>query len=467
MRRLFLLWAACLGCELRPQLAGREVDLSELGKRLRPGFLLGAATSSHQVEGNNSNDWTDWEETSFEDGRPHIEDGSRSGLATDSYSRFEEDLQLLRRLGANAYRFSIEWSRLQPEENLWREEVANRYLQWAIELRQAGIEPMVTVHHFTLPKWVAARGGWESDGTLEHFERFASRLAGRLGSEVDLWCTVNEPNVQAVQGYLLGIWPPGKQSNRDTALVMARLIEAHARAAKAIRAADRQDADHDGKPAMVGLAHHARIFQPATGSALDASVAALTDDFFNETVVRAARTGRIQLSVPGQLDLDKEVPGLLGSFDYLGLNYYTRDHVRADLSDPSFSHQYVPEGRPRNGLGWDIYPEGLYLLLRRFAREGLPIYVTENGIADNGGEQRPTYLAEHLFALERAASEGVDVRGYFHWSLLDNFEWAEGYEPRFGLFRVDFDGPERTRTETQAVDTFRQVARNLGLSPAP
>ncbi|MFZ5470030.1 MAG: glycoside hydrolase family 1 protein [Myxococcota bacterium] len=467
MKRLFLTALVITACDARVSFRRSDIEAAPVGEGLPPGFLLGAATSSHQVEGNNTNDWTEWEKGSFEDGSPHIHDQSVSGAATDSYNRFDEDLALLKTLGANTYRFSVEWSRLEPKENQWREDVANRYLEWTLKLRQAGIEPMVTLHHFTLPTWVAEQGGWENEQTLFRFTSFVFKVATKLGAQVDLWCTVNEPNVYAVQGYIDGIWPPGKKDSRAAALVLARLIEAHAFATSALRVADTVDADGDGRAVLSGLAHHVRVFQPASNSTLDTTVAGLTDDFFNEAIVRAARTGRIQLSVPGEIEIDREVIDLKGSFDYLGLNYYTRDHVRADLGDPSLSKQYVPKGRPVNQLGWDIYPEGLYQFLRRFGQEGWPIYITENGIADAEGTERPYFLRAHLYAVERALAEGVDVRGYYHWSLLDNFEWAEGYVPRFGLYRVDFDSPEKARTPTEAVETFRDIAQRAGLSPQP
>jgi beta-glucosidase len=416
------------------------------------------------VEGGNDNDWSAWEQGAFPDGQPHIKHGEVSGAACESWDRFDEDLRLLKRLGANAYRFSVEWSRLEPARGVFREEVAERYRAWCRKLREAGLEPMVTLHHFTLPRWVSEAGGWERDETLDHFEAFAGRVVKRLGAEVDLWCTVNEPNVQAAFGYLKGTWPPGKQSQRDFAFVLSRLIEAHARAARQIRLHDTVDADGDGKPAKVGIAHHVRVFKPERGR-LDRFIAAYTDDFFNGTVLEAVETGRIRMWLPGAVDIDRRVADLKGSFDYLGLNYYSRDHVRADLKDPSLSRMYVPDASPKNDLGWELYPEGLYLLLKRYAKLGLPIYITENGIADASGEKRAEFLRSHLYAVQRAVKEGVDVRGYFHWSLLDNFEWAEGFEPRFGLYRVDFGSPEKTRSETAGVRVFQQAAREIGLSP--
>jgi len=273
--------------------------------------------------------------------------------------------------------------------------------------------------------------------------------------------------VYAVLGYLDAKWTPGKQDTKAMAMVLNHLIEAHARAARQLRTHDTTDVDGDGNATRIGLAHHVRVFQPATGSTADTTVAGLTDAFFNESVPNAVRTGRIQLSVPGQVSIDRQVDGLKGSVDYFGINYYTRDYVRQYFGEPSLSRQYVPRGRQTNDLGWELYPEGLYLFLMRYAEFGLPLLVTENGMADHTGERRPYYLQSHIYAVEQARAQGADVRGYFHWSLLDNFEWAEGYEPKFGLFSVDLASPEKMRMETPAVGTFQEIARNLGLTPSP
>ena len=419
-------------------------------------FLLGAASAAHQVEGGLDNDWTEWERGSYPDGSPHIGDRSSSRVACDSYNLFDEDLRLLRDLGASAYRFSVEWARLEPEEGRWNQEAADRYRSWLEKLNAAGIKPMVTAHHFTLPRWVSADGGWGTDRILDRFEAYGRRLAGAFGTLPHLWCTVNEPVVIVIQGYLRGLWPPGLKDEAEGARALLRLMKGHARMARVLR-------ERTGKP--VGIAHHVRVFQPATRSPLDRVVARVTDHFVNEAVVNAQRTGRVQILIPGKISIDEAVPDLKGSSDYLGLNYYTRDHIKADLKDPSMSRQFVPEGRPVNDLGWEIYPEGLVQVLERWGRVGLPIYVTENGMPDAAGTRRPDYLRTHLYAVERALRAGVDVRGYFHWSLMDNFEWAEGLTPRFGLYRVDYDDPRRTRTPTPAVAVFQECARRLAGAP--
>ncbi len=466
-RRLLLALGLLLSaCSERPHFDPDTVRAARIGEGLPRGFLLGTSTASHQIEGGNENDWSAWERGRFPDGRPHIRDESVSGAATDSWNRFEEDARLMRVLGSNAYRFSVEWSRLQPTADSWDEEALARYRHQARTLREQGITPLVTLYHFTLPQWVAEAGGWENPATLEAFEAYAARVAEALGGEVDFWCTVNEPNVLAVLGYLDGVWPPGKKDAKAMTEVLAHLIEAHARAARQLRARDTWDADGDGHATRVGLAHHVRVFQAASGSSTDMAVAGLTDAFFNESVPEALRTGVIRLSVPGQASLERPVEGLKGSIDYFGLNYYTRDFVRQDWS-ASLSRKSVPAGHPTSDLGWELYPEGLYLMLQRYAAFGLPLYVTENGLADHSGEARPYFLQSHLYAVEQARRDGADVRGYFHWSLLDNFEWAEGYEPKFGLFAVDLASPQKTRTPTPAVGTFQDIARRLGLSPQP
>lgn len=462
-----LLNAFGLGCQSRPSFSDADVNAAVLGQGLPSGFLLGTATAAHQVEGGNNNDWTDWEPGTYPDGSPHIADRNPSGQADDSWDLFAQDLQAMQHLGVNAYRFSIEWSRIQPNPGPggFDDAALNRYVQWVQALRAAGIEPMVTLYHFTLPKWVAADGGWQNDVTIDRFEAFVQHVVPALAPSVDYWCTVNEPNVLAIQAYLKGQWPPGLTSQQVSAQVLSRLLQAHARAAKQIRALDTVDADGDGKPALIGIAHHVRVFQPASSSALDNLVAGLTDDFFNESVMKAVQTGRVQLSVPGSVNIDIAVDGLKGSIDYVGLNYYTRDHVRADLSDPSLSKQYTPSDVPQNDLGWEIYPEGLYLFIKRYAPLGLPIIITENGIPDRSGQVRPHFIRQHFYALQKAVQEGANVRGYFHWSLIDNYEWDEGYSAKFGLYRVDLPGPPFTRVPTDAVSTYQDIARNLGLIP--
>ncbi|HLL54840.1 MAG TPA: family 1 glycosylhydrolase, partial [Myxococcaceae bacterium] len=290
--------AMLAGCQARPVFSQQDIDRAELGKGLGAGFLLGTATAAHQVEGGQDNNWTEWERTPLPDGSHRIHDGSVSGIADDMWNRFESDVTLMKRLGTNSYRLSVEWSRLEPQEGVWNDEAANRYLSWMQTLRANGIIPMVTLYHWTLPKWVAAQGGWENDKTIADFAAFSGRVAAKLGAHVDLWCTLNEPNVYMTQSYIKAVHPPGKADQKLAAEVLNRLMEAHAKSVKAVRDNDTTDADGDGKATQVGIAHHLRVFQPSSSSMMDSMIAGLTDDFFNESFITAHRTGRVELHIP-------------------------------------------------------------------------------------------------------------------------------------------------------------------------
>lgn len=432
------------------------------------GFLLGAATSAHQIEGSLENDWTDWERGRFPDGRPHILDGATSQPAADSWNRWREDLAALRALGANAYRLGVEWARLEPAEGAYDGAAAARYREMLEAYRAAGITPMVTLYHFTLPRWVAARGGWEHAGTVESFRRFAAYCGRTFGDLVDLWCTVNEPNVLAMKAYSMGEWAPGARDTARAAHVQAALLRGHAAAASALREHDRTDADGDGHATRIGLAQHLRVFQPATRNPLDFLLARASAEFFNDAFPASIAAGRVQVSVPGVVRIDQPCEGLAGSLDWYGVNYYSRDFVAFDPRRPLMPRLFTPERRPKNDLHWEIYPEGLTRVLLESRRWGWPLYVTENGVADRTGSQRAAFLRAHLFAVDRARAAGADVRGYFHWSLLDNFEWSEGYTGRFGLFSVDFEHDRSlARRPTSGVAEFQAAARRLGLGPPP
>ncbi|HZA50513.1 MAG TPA: family 1 glycosylhydrolase [Myxococcaceae bacterium] len=452
---------ALIACEGRVRFSPEDIARADLGNGLPSGFLLGAATASAQVEGGLDNNWTDWAAGSYPDGRPHIEGGQQIGLSTDSWNKFStHDLPALVQLKANSYRLSIEWSRVEPSRGAFDQTAIDRYSGWMKALRANGITPMVTLNHFSLPKWVVEQGGWESDQTAIDFEAYAARMAQALGADVDLWCTINEPNVYAVLGYLDGVWPPGVEDGARMARVIDKQIDGHARAARALREHDLDDADGDGKATMIGIAHHMFGFQPASSSILDTMVAGATDDFFNESVVRAVLTGRVDLVVPGVIEIHREAPLAKGSFDYLGLNYYRREFLRADLGRTQLAVSFVPEGEPTNDLGWSLYPEGFYAMLVRASRWELPVFVTENGTAANepGSDGHREFLRDHVYAMERAIADGANVRGYYYWSLMDNFEWDHGYNPKMGLFRVNFDDPDLTRVPTSAVELFAEIA---------
>ncbi|MBC8132331.1 MAG: glycoside hydrolase family 1 protein [Deltaproteobacteria bacterium] len=462
-----------LGCRAPTNLfEQKEIDQHVPLAGVGPRFMLGVATSAHQIEGGNDNDWTDWERGNYPDGKPHVTGGASAARAADSWNLWRQDVAAVEQLGANVYRLGIEWSRLEPKEGSWNVAAAARYREMLLALRDARprpIAPMLNLYHFTLPHWVVERGGWEWAGAPAAFAAFAARAGDAFGDVVDLWCTLNEPNVYATKSYMAGQWPPGVKDPARGARVLARLLEAHALATAALRTHDHSDADGDRAATRIGIAHNVRVFD-AAGGPIDRLVAKVADDFYNRAIPDAVANGHIHISLPMSITIDQPAPGLRGSFDWLGINYYTRDVVESRLVRAMFGkgapYQVVTDAaRPRSDMGWEIYPEGLYRLLVNFASYGWPLIVTESGLADRSGDVRPGYIRSHIYAIDRARADGVQVTGYFHWSLMDNFEWSHGYEGRFGLYTIDFAGdPTLARRPTPAVAVFQKLAQAIGIA---
>lgn len=421
-----------------------------MGAAFPEGFLWGAATSSHQVEGSPcDSDWWGWEQ------RPGaIHDGTRCGDAADWWAgRAEDDLRSAAALGHTAHRLSVEWSRIEPAPGRFDEAALARYAAILDAAQASGLRTMVTLHHFTLPRWAAAGGSWLDPGLPERFATFAARCATAWGERVDLWATINEPNVQGLMGYGAGQWPPG-HARLDLALrAMSNLLRGHAAAYRAL---------HLTRSAVqVGLVLNLPCIEPdRPAHPLDRAVTHAQDWVFNGVWLAALRSGRI---LP-PLSVERgPVPGLAGSFDWLGVNYYGRMAVRFDPRAPTRgfgSHVQEPSVRC-GGADWgQIHPAGLAGGLRRAAALGKPVYVTENGICDPTDRLRPRFLVDHVRAVRQVLAEGVDVRGYFHWSLIDNFEWAEGWSPRFGLFALDRD--TQLRTPRRSAEVYATICRSHG-----
>lgn len=363
----------------------------------------------------------------------------------------------MRSIGLEAYRFSLEWSRIEPEAGRYDETAIAHYRDVLLACRARGITPMVTLHHFTNPRWFAALGGWEVERNIPHFVRFA-RLAGeRYGDLVDLWITINEPEVLAFRGYDEGVWPPGVKDRSRALVVIANLLEAHGLASTALRQTDRIDADKDGAPALIGVAKHWVLLEPLhPWFPLERISAAIQHRVFNVAVARALSGGAIDLSIPGARPVRRRGEALRGASDFLAVNYYTRWMVALGGREP----RRARPGATRSDLGWEVYPEGLERVLADCAVFGLPLYIAENGIADAADRLRPGFIRESLAALDRARAFGADVRGYFHWSLLDNFEWSDGFHGRFGLCAVDFEKPDRPRSPRPSAQVYREeIAR--------
>ncbi len=430
-----------------------------LSRTFPPGFLWGAATSAHQVEGGNR--WNDW--WRFERQPGAIADGTVSGDACRHYERFDEDFALAAADGHGAHRLSLEWSRIEPARDRIDAGAVAHYHAVFASLRRHRLVPVVTLHHFTNPLWIADQGGWENRDTLERFDRFVRFCAREYGGEVDWWCTVNEPEVYAFRAYSEGRWPPGRRDDGAALAVIAHLLEAHGRAYRILHAEDTADADGDGRPVVAGLAKAWVPLEPRRAwSPLDRLRAHFENQVFNHAVARAAVTGEIALSIPGARGVRRRLPELADSLDYFGLNHYTRWKVDALAREA----HVVPAGRPVTDLGWEIHPDGFEQVLRLAGAHGRPVLVTENGFADRADAVRPRALVEYLLAMGRAMDRGVRVLGYLHWSLLDNFEWAEGRSPRFGLYGVDYDRPDAPRERRRSADLFARIARANAVTPA-
>jgi beta-glucosidase len=389
-------------------------------------FLFGTATSATQVEGGCRT--TDWWAFAAEPER--IRGGETPEVACDSWNRWPEDVAAQRDLGLNAHRLSIEWARVEPSPGEFAPGVLDHYRALLGSLVDHGIEPLVTLHHFSLPLWQAGAGGLLDRELPRLLTRYAHEVVAALGDLCRRWVTINEPSIVTTNGYVLGVWPPGAHHVRKALRAQHNLLAAHVDMYRVIH-------ERQGDAAQVGVANHLRVLEPARpGNPLDRAGTALLRWAFNDAFARALCEGALY----GPFDEALAVRAQ-GTQDFFGLNYYTRDLVQFDPTRPGdvFLPREVKPGAEINDLGWEVYPEGLGRLIREWAgRSGVPILVTENGLADASDRQRPSFLVRHLAEVARARAAGIEVAGYFHWSLLDNFEWAEGYAARFGLLDVDF-----------------------------
>ena len=421
-----------------------------------PDFLWGVASSAHQVEGGCTNN--QWSRFEAEPGR--IKGGQRSGAACEHWTRYPEDIALMQALGARAYRFSVEWSKVEPAPGRFDDDAIAHYARVCQALRAAGIAPVVTLHHFTHPLWFEDAGAFADRRNIDAFVRFAGVVFDALRPHVDLWCTINEPEVVAMEGYLRGTFPPGQRDSRRAAEVLHNLLAAHAAAYHALKARPGGDA------AQIGLVKNIFHFDPDRRWHLgDWAAARAAHRFFNGAVLDALAGDRFRLRIPGLARVDRVIDGLSRSLDFIGLNYYSQIHLRLDLRAPERAAPVARPGDVPTDMPYAIYAEGLYRALHQVAPLGRPIYVTENGIADAADDRRALFLRRYLYALSRAVREGLDVRGYFYWSLMDNFEWAEGYDMRFGLYEVDFATQER-RLRAGA-RPFVDVVRRASAPPLP
>ena len=383
------------------------------------GFLWGTSSAAHQVEGEDRNcDWWEWEQ---QPGR--IANGDTSAVATDHYHRYREDFKLLRELNQNAHRLSLEWSRIEPAEGVFDSKQIRHYRDVLGELREQSIVPMVTLHHFTSPLWFVGKGGWTAPDAPRAFLRFVNRVVDELGDLVGMWCTINEPSIYGAQGWITGEFPPGHHGDLIGQYRVGRhMHQAHELAYQTIK---RRQPD-----AKVGLSHHKFLFMP------------VNNRFSNRMATAAAQlvTDRWPVA-PGRLGRIVEATS-----DFIGIAHYWGQLAAFDLTRPQdqFVRRVNPPGVPVTDMGWASSPPWMREVLNELKGYGKPVYVTENGIAATDDRVREKYLTDILANVHAAIQGGVDVRGYFHWTNTDNFEWARGYGAKFGLIAVDRNTLERT-----------------------
>ncbi|HEY1085214.1 MAG TPA: glycoside hydrolase family 1 protein [Candidatus Saccharimonadales bacterium] len=391
-------------------------------------FLWGAATSAHQIEGGNHNDWTVWElenakakaaqgEYRYHDLEVYEKEKVReeikspdnyiSGKLADHYNKYEEDFDLIKELNLNAFRFSVEWSRIEPKEGQWDAEAIEHYREYIASLKKRGIEPMMTLIHFTVPEWFREKGAFEKRSNIKYFVRYAEKVINELGKDIRYVITINEPDTVIYMGYLRGEWPPMKQSKWLAWRVANNQIRAHNLAARMIHKTNRRF--------KVSIAKNSFYFFPGD----DAWLSGLSARFFQ------------------YVQDDYILKRVRKTCDFIGVNYYFSSRV--------YGYRIHNEDERLSDLGWDMHPDHLQHVLERLHEKyKLPLIVTENGLADHSDTYRKWWLMKTMMALSEALKEGVDLRGYFHWSLLDNFEWAHGKWPDFGLVEVEYDTMKRT-----------------------
>ncbi|OQA51942.1 MAG: Beta-glucosidase A [candidate division WS2 bacterium ADurb.Bin280] len=384
-------------------------------------FFWGASTSSHQVEGGNDNNWTQFEKenaqlladnaskTSF-----FLDENARqarkvenyiSGDACDHYNLFENDIYLSNKLGLNAYRFSIEWSRIEPQKGMFDKEAIAHYKKMIRVLRAYKMEPFVTIWHWTLPKWFADQGAFQKRKNIKYFLRFVKKISLEMGQDVKYFITLNEPEVYSANSYFTGKWPPQKKGILNYSRVLNNLIIAHVGAYAIIK--------KENPSAMVGIAKNNNYFQVASKTFFNRVLKKIADKYWNDYFLKK-----------------------ISSFqDFIGLNYYFRNTIDG--------WYFRNKNSKTSDLGWDLYPEGIFNVLEDLKKYKKPIFITENGLADAKDRYRKWFINQTVKSIDKALEAGVDVRGYLHWSLLDNFEWAEGFWPRFGLIEVDYKTQKR------------------------
>ena len=411
-----------------------KIDTNDV--RFPKDFYWGTATAAHQIEGNNENtNWGEWEKDSS-----HIKDKSTAKIAVDGWNRMKDDIKLMKDLGINSYRFSLAWNKIEPEKGKINEDALKHYDDLINELKANGIEPMITLHHFTHPQWFEQLGAFEKEENILHFVEFSKLVFARYKDRVKLWVTLNEPNVFVTSGYFNTVFPPGKSAPKLAAEVLKNMLKAHTEIYQELKKIDNS--------AQIGVATSIFQFEPARRWHLgDWAIARISSNTFNEGVLGFFRTGTMKFYVPFEADVTYTDSNAPNTLDFIGINYYSHYAYQFD-SDFKKAVQSLPVAdEEMTDMPYTIYTEGIYRAIKDVSNLKKPIIITENGIADAKDDRRAKYIKQSLYAVSKAIKDGYDVRGYFYWSLMDNFEWAEGYTQKFGLYAVDLQTQERKLRE--------------------
>jgi len=413
-------------------------------------FLWGTATAGYQVEGGNQNtNWTAWENTPGK-----IVSGDKCGKACDWWGgRWKEDLSNAARDGQNAHRFGIEWSRIQPKPDYWDENSLAYYREILRGMKQMGLATMLTLHHYTDPIWVVEQGGWQNEKTAELFAVFTRKVVNALGDLVDYWITVNEPFGYMASAYIQCTFPPGEPDLKKAFIGLTNLIQAHANAYHVI---------HEILPnAKVGFTQYylslvpARLWFPP-----DFWVTKMLDQAINCSFADALVDGKVHV-----LMWKKLLPTAIHTMDFFGLNYYTRNVVTFDITKPKelFYRFSMPENAQLSENKFIAHiPEAILSAIQWARRYHLPIYITENGIEDSKDSLRPRFIIENLRQVWKAVNFNWNVKGYFHWSQVDNFEWERGWSQRFGLWGLNVETQERIRRKSG--DVYASICKENGIT---
>ncbi len=391
-------------------------------------FLWGTATSSFQVEGNNENsDWWAWEQ---ENGR--ILQNHKSGLASNWWANAEADLDAAAEMGTNAHRLSLEWSRIEPSPGEFSKNALDRYHEILQAMWDRGIEPMVTLHHFSNPRWLVEKNDFNSDIVIDYFQRFTTKVVDALGYLIPKWITINEPMIYFFLRYMSNEFPAPNERGWGTGMEALRnMLHCHAAAYHTIK--------EKFPEAQIGIAKNTPVLQPRPdGNFIDKMWAKRLSKIFNDAWMNSLVDGRIR-SPLGR----GTIKNLAGSFDFVGINYYTRFYVKFPPRNSFLDSDWGQDALVSDGNYGEVYPEGLYKVIHDALRFNKPIYITENGIPDDDDDLRPYFILTHLREIWRAISFCFPVMGYYHWSLIDNFEWDRGWTQRFGLIELNPETQER------------------------